>query len=487
MQRRIINKKSARKLVLPRLSLTEVVCTDHPHAVEVAIAGETYFVRPCHDEVNGGRLDSQPKWKTAQFNLFPVVLCSDGAPWAEATVYILSRLEGSISPTMGSFASIADDLTAYRQFLDDFPHINWIEFPKNKLLRPTYRFRAQLGLQINAGEIAASTARRRMSSVIRFYRWLRAEQVLMPDNTPWIETDKYIEVIDARGMKGAIKVQTTDLRVSIPKQSDPFADSINDGGRLRPLPQHEQRWLLDALIEHGHTELTLIHLFALVTGARIQTILTFKVGSILARHLVSPFSEDVRIPVGPGTGIDTKGDKQMTLLIPVWFYEKLATYAHSKRAAKRRERAKGGDTLGQYLFLSARGVPLYESKADAAIYDDTNVLRHSKRGQAIRQLITDYIKPIVRKAHAPQFHYQFHDLRATYGMNLTDEQLKKVARGEITLHEAREFVKSCMGHASASTTDLYLEYRGKLEFTRSVNNGWGDHLEEIASRALKGL
>lgn len=68
-------------------------------------------------------------------------------------------------------------------------------------------------------------------------------------------------------------------------------------------------------------------------------------------------------------------------------------------------------------------------------------------------------------------------------MNLTDEQLQRVAAGEITLHEAREFVKSRMGHESAATTDLYLQYGGKLTFIRRVNDGYGDHLNDLVAKA----
>lgn len=418
-----------------------------------------------------------------RFNLFPVVRDEHGVPWAEATVYILSKLQESVRPSMGTYIGMADDLAAFRRFVDD-EGIDWTTFDQHKLRRPTYRYNGHLQTAVNAKEIAATTARRRMGAVVAFYRWLREEGVLIPEHTPWKESDRFIEFSDARGAKVSKRIKTTDLAIKVTKADDPYSTYIDDGGKLRPLPQDEQRWVLEALLASRNTELTLIHLLALLTGARIQTVLTFRVGHVLS-ELGDTDQGEVRIAIGPGTGIDTKNDKQMVLHIPVLLYKALSRYAQSSRALTRRLRAKGGDTVDQYLFLSVRGAPLYESKATAAEYDDENALRHAKSGQGVRQLITDCIVPYVRRHHNPGFKYRFHDMRASFGMNITDEQLRRVAAGEITLHEAREFVKSRMGHESAAITDLYLQYRGKLKFIRRVNDGYGDHLNDLVAKACE--
>ena len=118
--------------------------------------------------------------------------------------------------------------------------------------------------------------------------------------------------------------------IRVAKQDDPYDGTINDDGKLRPLTQEEQAWLIGTLVCLGNTEMTLIHLMGLLTGARIQTILTFCV-----RHVqldLDDGQKELRLAVGPGTGIDTKWDKQMALHIPTWFYRMLRTYAHSERA-----------------------------------------------------------------------------------------------------------------------------------------------------------
>ena len=484
--------RSARKLILPTFVVTETAASDEVGAVKVSIPpgenrpGTTYHTCAKKVAVDGERRDGKPRWVEHQFNLFPVVLDGDGVPWAEACVYILARLENHLKPVMSTYASIAEDLAAYRRFIDE-TGINWMSFPRNKLDRPTYRYNSSLKTLVAAGELAAATAKRRMSTVIAFYSWLQQEKALQPEHAPWLETDRFIHLKDGVGRAYTKQVKTTNLAIKAHKQTDPYAGLIQDGGSLRPLPREEQEWVLNALAALGNTEMTLIHLMALLTGARIQTALTFRVRHALL-DIEGVTARELRFPVGPGTGIDTKHDKPLVLHLPTWYYEMLQTYALSQRAQKRRERSAGGDHEDQYLFLSVRGEPLYRSKADAQAFDATNTLRHAKVGQGVRQFITDYAIPWVQAncKGAETFHYRFHDLRASFGMNLTDDQLALVTQGHITLAQAREYVKTRMGHESAATTDLYLDYRHNLKMVREVNDDYADHLKSLVERALQG-
>ncbi len=478
--------KTARKLLLPRFELTELSNELDPAATKVEVLGETYYVRPKMVPDEGKRRDGKPRWVKHQFNLYPVVLDADGVPWAEANVYLLSRLEASPYPVMSTYAGVADDLAAYRRFLDE-NDIDWLAFPAQKLTRPTYRFNGHLKFAISAGETGAATARRRMSTVVNFYRWLGNEGMFTPVHPAWKESDHYVQFQDSRGFSQAKKVTTTDLHVKVPKQYDPYDGRIDDGGKLRPLHLQEQEWLLDALVSLGNPEMTLIHLFSLLTGARIQTTLTLRVRHALL-HVDTGATGELRFPVGPGTGVDTKNDKQMVLHIPVWFYQMLQTYALSERAAHRRARATGGSSEDQYLFLSQRGAPLYQSKLDAQAFDRANELRHQKVGQGVRQFITERVIPFIRKKYsAPTFTYQFHDTRATAGMNWTDRQLLLVSQGQATLHEAREFVRVRMGHQSSAMTDRYLKYRQNLKLVRWVVEEHESHLKTLSARAMEGL
>lgn len=478
----------ARRILLPRFVVTQTAdsADEGAQRIPVPVSEDSptgcYYALPVMLEGESERRDGKPRWVPHQVNLFPVVLGADGAPWAEANIYLLLRLENTVHPVMATLAGAADDLAAYRRFLDAYG-IDWTRFPASKLNRPTYRYNAHLRLAVTASEVAATTAKRRMSAIVSFYRWLIADGTFKPAHEPWKESDRFIEFTGAYGLKAVKTVRTTDVAIHAPAQNDPFSGTLEDGGRLRPLPAEEQEWLAEALKACGNPEMTLIHLMAWLTGARIQTVLTLRV-----RHFASDLKADgkqeVRIPVGPGTGVDTKGDKRMVLHVPFWFYERVHVYAISERAKRRRLKTPGGDHPGQYLFLSIRGAPFYQSKEDARVFDPAADLHHAKAGQAVRQFIAERLLPHIRTArNMPKFHFQFHDLRATYGMNLTDAQLSLVEKGEITLHQAREFVKTRMGHESAATTDRYLQFRQHETQVRGARAGYEAHLEALANSA----
>lgn len=471
----------SRKIVLPRLILTEVVTDTVIGATKISISNtsDEYFVR----EKNLANKDSfaSSAWIRSNFNLFPLVLDATGAPWAEAIVYLLAKIEGIVAPSMATYSSIADDLAAYRRFLDE-SLVNWTEFPVYKLNRPTYRYNGHLRTAIMAGDIAISTAKRRMSSVIAFYRWLQSEGLLKPENTPWRESDHFISIKDAKGFNVSKKVKSTDVSIKTPKSVDPYSDVIQDGGKLRPLTHEEQEWVLSALITLENTEMTLIHLFAFLTGARIQTILTMRM-----RHLnfnLDASTSEVRIPCGPGTSIDTKYNKQRCLIIPIWFYKLLIDYSISERAQKRRALADTSEIDDQYIFLSIRGAPLYGSKKEASVYDENNNLRHAKTGQGVRQFIYERVLPFIRNKFNPNFSYQFHDTRASFGMNLADEQLELVSKGKVTLHQCREYLMARMWHESSETTDLYIRYRSTQTFARTVGEKYDSHLKKLINSTM---
>lgn len=58
----------------------------------------------------------------------------------------------------------------------------------------------ELSKRIDAGEAGANTAKRRMSMVIGFYRWLKLEEVLLPKHDPWKESERFIGLTDQHGL-----------------------------------------------------------------------------------------------------------------------------------------------------------------------------------------------------------------------------------------------------------------------------------------------
>ena len=159
---------TTRRTTIRQLPLTEVVDRDTPGATPVSITtpegGTIYHTVPIADPDTGRRRDTRPRWIAGTFPLFPVVRLADGAPWAEANLWLIDMMESKPSPNMLTFASLADDLVAFRRYLDD-EGVDWLMFPVNKRQRPTYRYSASIRLAVQAGELSAGVAKRRMGAV----------------------------------------------------------------------------------------------------------------------------------------------------------------------------------------------------------------------------------------------------------------------------------------------------------------------------------
>jgi Site-specific recombinase XerD len=475
---------TARRTTIRQLALTEVANRDTPGAAAISITmpkgGTIYHTVPLADPDTGKRRDARPRWIAGSFPLFPVVRLADGAPWAEANLWLIDMMESKSSPNMLTFASIADDLVAFRRYLDD-EGVDWLTFPANKRQRPTYRYSASIRLAVQAGELSPGVARRRMGAVVRFYRWLMAEAGFKPANAPWVESGRFIEFRDQKGFSSTIEVKATDLSISGRRADDPWDDHIQDGGRLRPLPSSEQSVLLESLATLGNSEMTLVHLFALLTGARIQTVLTVR-----AKHVMRKPGEfhggDIRLACGLGTGIDTKGDVKGVLHLPRGFYERLYIYVHSDRARKRRQLADGGDHFEQPLFLSHRGAPLYEDRGSRGpLSTGPQVRRHVKTGQAVRQFIRDELLPMMRvQLGNPRYEFSYHDLRATFGLNTVDA----MTASKTSYTRALDQLRQLMWHVQPSTTERYLAYRENRKLFDAVQDSWGAHLSTLVTRTL---
>ncbi|WP_444997900.1 hypothetical protein [Aliikangiella sp. IMCC44359] len=473
-------KRKVVREVLPVFSLTEVCSEDDEGAIKRIIPGEKsqrskyYYRKVILDE-------------SEQFNVnqMEMILDPDGSPWIEACLYLLSKIEVSYDhKAVVSSTNTASDLTAFRQYLIDYS-IDYLNFPRNKQQRPTYRYRAYLKSLIRSGQIANSTGQRFMQSVIGFYKWLSAERGFEPEFPMWRAEDKYIDIKDRHGFSKLKQVKSTNLSISTQRLTDPEEVTICDNGRLKPLTMDEQIELTKVLFKLDNIEMTLIHLFALFTGARIQTVLTIKVKHFRVK-LPSDIQE-IRLPCGPGTGIDTKHAKKLTLFIPSWFYNQLSIYSKSDRALKRRLKSKKGDTSENYLFLSNRGSPFYEDSMDRETFNPNQTKKYRASGGTVRTFIADRILPELRKTFGNGFSYKFHDLRASFGMNLSDSLTESVAQGEITLTKVRNRVRDVMGHDSYTTTDEYLGYRDKTQTARLTQERYQRHLAKLCEAAHNGF
>lgn len=486
-------KELRRKVLLPVFQLSELTTADDPRALKrvikqgIGYSALTYHYRFVWDSQAG---------RSFNYNLLPVVLDRNAAPWPLGTLYILAQLEAETTPVMTTYHSRADDLGAYREWLDtqDCPDDLVFLFPKIKLRRPTYRYRGYLQQKIQAGEVAPATARRRMGTIVAFYRWLIDNRFFEPEYPPWEETHYHLTFKTSEGRSLSKKVHSTDVSIRAPKSDDPFAGTIQDGGKLRPLSGKEQNWILEATKAKGNSECYLIQLFMLATGARIQT-----AGTLRMRHFTQPNpgyakaltgeGEVFKLKAGPGTGIDTKNDKSGVLQVPRSVYELFHIYALSERAKIRGGRyiSNYGEHPDPYLFLTQQGNPYYTAKTESLRFNPDLDRRHEKTGQAVRQFLKEHVIPYVCKHHDKHFHYRIHDLRASFGMNMTELLMESVQRQTITLGRARMTVKDLLWHESFVTTELYLNYRNQMDAVYQAVNGYGEQLREWITQAMENV
>jgi hypothetical protein len=101
----------------------------------------------------------------------PQIFWESQQPWREANLWALDRAT-SIDVDLATVQSSMSCLLAYARWLE---HTNtaWWHFPLRKADRCLYRFRKHLIDLRDDGKVAPSSASARMSSVVRFYRWLR--------------------------------------------------------------------------------------------------------------------------------------------------------------------------------------------------------------------------------------------------------------------------------------------------------------------------
>jgi hypothetical protein len=238
-------KELRRKVLSPVFQLSELTTDGDPRAIKRVLqqgkghAAFTYYYRHVSAEDVESRLS---------YNLFPVVLDRKSVPWSLGTLYILAQLEGQTAPAMTTYQSKADDLGSYKEWLDTHPDPGKLvfRFPKIKPARVTYRYRGYLEKLIQAREIAPTTAKRRMGTVIAFYRWLMNNNYFQPEYPPWEETETLLTFRTAEGVAVSKTILSTNVSISTPKSEDPVEGTIQDGGKLRPLTGKEQDWILEA-------------------------------------------------------------------------------------------------------------------------------------------------------------------------------------------------------------------------------------------------
>lgn len=172
----------------------------------------------------------------------------------------------------------------------------------------------------------------------------------------------------------------------------------------------------------------------------------------------------------------------MTLLIPNWLARDLKIYINSEQARQRRQKSNYGDSDENYVFLTKLGTPFYTSKAEQEQLTEKIKASNSfetrlklYEGEAVRSYLKVVLLPEIRLID-PQFQsFKFHDLRASFGMNLLESQLQHLPEGHSAM-TAVEYVQARMGHTKISTTLQYLNYKSRLEWRSKIQHEYESSL-----------
>lgn len=352
--------------------------------------------------------------------------------------------------------------------------IDWKVIPRNKRNKPGFLYSKHLKILVENGQLAPSTAKRKMSAVIQFHRY--CEEEYGTDffvNPPY--TNKLAIFTDQKGIKRLALTQDEQIRYA---KENSIEDElyIEDGGRLKPLTADEQYVLHEVLNSEklkSNIEMRYIFMTALLSGARLQSVLTMSVKDINMHIDLPEGVSDVNHIVKAGRGkdriTDSKNDKPINIYIAYSWIEKLKLYVESKRYAIRRERyfknvGIENPTVIQmeeaYLFLTNRGTPYYDRKSDLKKFNPNNTRTKPREGGGVHDFLSKYILPMMLEKLGADYRFHFHDLRATFGVNLRDA-LREEYGEAMSDHEIEKQIQSRLSHNDITTTRKYVKYSPK--------------------------
>jgi integrase len=416
---------------------------------------------------------------------FPFMYLAGGIPWKLGNLYLVKYAKertGANPYNSQTINSIARSLIDYAAFIES-EGLSFIDMPTDKFERPTYLYRADLINRCKQGEIKATTAQQRMSSVINFYRGLSHWDLIDDVMFERTHTPKtvFIQIVNNEGFAKTHTVTTSDLAIRIaPTTLRP--GQVQDGGVLTPLLPHEQTILWQEVKKLDRCQ-QLMFRVAAETGARLQTVSTLRWSSVLDAVCVG---DTYFLEIGANSLVDSKFEKSYQLQMSSELREALLIFVQSPTAKDRRDRSFYGDCEKNYVFLTSQGAPYVTSRqeqidrkgnnaypitlADKFNYSDLgDKPAKTKRGNTL-QVVVLRIKKNIWKKHPNFPDFSFHDLRATFAVNLLNLELDYMFRENarlkaqgaleaITITDCLHTVRKAMGHSSLATTEQYLQFR----------------------------
>ncbi|UTA79251.1 tyrosine-type recombinase/integrase [Halomonas sp. XH26] len=417
---------------------------------------------------------------------FPIIY-RNCEPWDLGNLYLYRWWLNFAESSPRSIVTIdrkAKNLLSYLHFIeehktDDLPLDIFYAPPRSrKNQRVTYLYKSYLTRLFEQKQNTLQTVKQKAAEVAAFYMFLNDNKLTPPGEE--IEDRFYTLKKNTVIVKGGRKfpVNYSDIHITKATVEETQFDLIQgEEGGVRPLSEKEVEWVLEGVEALSNRQMQLIVWLALYTGARKQTICTLSVEAIQKAYKSSRTAKEARIPVGPMTGVDTKGNVQYVLKVPSSLVAQVYDWVkYSEIYKERKEKSYYGDSSRNYVFLTKFGRPFYTANRhtyDAADPTYSMTLKRSERGQAGLQLgssINDFVNqkliPWIRQHKDAQYKgFKFHDLRATRGMRFVRQaKVLGMLDTEIITH-----VKGLLGHKHESTTMIYLRYDELVQLQKEKN------------------
>ncbi|HHM5020683.1 site-specific integrase [Pseudomonas aeruginosa] len=392
---------------------------------------------------------------------FPMLFHADGLPWQEANSYLLSLVANKVARTRPTddVRRKASKLLDYLLFCES-ENIDWTDFSgKRPSLRPTYRYYRHL---LEKGGKGGQVVNQYTGIVYDFYKFVA--RFWHPIDINRVDTVKKLKLM-VQGARGNISLDVekrSQTRPTAPASPVPIGYVRDDGEDLRPLTNTQLSQLLESIyLPSWSAQERLIVLTALMTGARKQTVLTLRL-----RHLDSFSDENLRpdgtylIKAGPGTGIDTKFDKEQRVYFPRQLADDLKVWASSPLALRRRKAflekmrdLEPGITFDEqdvYVFLSDQGNCYYMAEDDPRY----EFVKSRPTGQ-----VTENLKQKLLRTVGSNFptSFSYHWLRATFAFQLYQKLLPLLKKGRLQYGEEISIIQHRLHHKNRETTENYLK------------------------------
>ncbi|CAG2147594.1 hypothetical protein LMG26411_03163 [Cupriavidus numazuensis] len=392
---------------------------------------ESIYFSPHRSEIRG----QQTIWTPARFGHIeglPQIFWADGNPWREANLWTF-ELASSRCVSLRTVLALATALHAYANWLEE-AKIAWWHFPERKSERCIIQFRGHLISARDEGRLSPSTVSQRMRVVIRFYRWLRSNDLISTSQPMWRERTIGIHLQSSTGIDRTISVTTTD--VHIPNRST-TKFRLEDG--LFPVSSDDRNKILAFAQENSSVELYLFLTLGFFTGMRLGTIADIKIQTLQNAIQDSSAVGLFRLSLGPSaqppvaTKFSVSGDVWITKTHLDW----LLDYAYSVRRLQREARATVNNK--NLLFLTRFGNPYARRGTDKSVA--LNVEMHAFRKKALAA------------GNNSWRNLRFHQTRSTFAT-----ELAKIAISTVGAVNAIALVRDALLHKHESTSLRYIKF-----------------------------